>query len=198
MATNYIISAKTWSFFLVSIQVPFAYQANALPIELKKDMVQPVGIEPTSTALQAAAMTTSAKVAWWRIADSNCLLMLAKHMCSQLAPIPPLLVKLCLIKFLLINQTISFTPSTTTMVFTTNRNILRMTISNFFSGLTFFTKSSRHMILLILVSVEGIKPSTHGPKPRMLSLHYTELNWYIVTGSNRGPPPCKGIALPLS
>ena len=25
---------------------------------------------------------------WWRIADSNCLLMLAKHMCSQLAPIP--------------------------------------------------------------------------------------------------------------
>ena len=23
--------------------------------------------------------------------------------------------------------------------------------------------------------MEGIKPSTHGPKPRMLSLHHTEL-----------------------
>jgi len=23
-------------------------------------------------------------------------------------------------------------------------------------------------------------------------------NWYIVTGLNRRPPPCKGIALPLS
>ena len=26
---------------------------------------------------------------WWRIADSNCLLCLARAMCSQLAPIPP-------------------------------------------------------------------------------------------------------------
>ena len=30
-------------------------------------LVQPVGIEPTSTALQTAAMTTSAKVAYFNI-----------------------------------------------------------------------------------------------------------------------------------
>jgi hypothetical protein len=34
-------------------------------------MVQPVGIEPTSTVLQTAAMTTSAKVAWCPNRDSN-------------------------------------------------------------------------------------------------------------------------------
>ena len=28
-------------------------------------LVQPLGIEPSSTALQTAAMTTSAKVAYW-------------------------------------------------------------------------------------------------------------------------------------
>ena len=35
-------------------------------------LVQPVGIEPTSTALQTAAMTTSAKVAWYLVTESNC------------------------------------------------------------------------------------------------------------------------------
>jgi len=104
---------------------------------------------------------------------------LLTHACkAHVFPIstnPPLNIKLCLILFLKVNQTISFTPCTTAMMFATWWNILRMTISNFLWSFSFFTKSSRHMILLILVSVEGIKPSTHGPKPRMLSLHYTEL-----------------------
>ena len=37
-------------------RLPLSYALNKL--------VQPVGIEPTSTVLQTAAMTTSAKVAW--------------------------------------------------------------------------------------------------------------------------------------
>ena len=35
-----------------------------MPFTYKSMMVQPVGIEPTSTVLQTAAMTTSAKVAY--------------------------------------------------------------------------------------------------------------------------------------
>lgn len=34
-------------------------------------MVQPTGIEPVSTVLQTAAMTTSARVAWGEGRDSN-------------------------------------------------------------------------------------------------------------------------------
>ena len=48
---------------------------------------------------------------------------LLTHACkAHVFPIstnPPLIVKLCLIVFLVINQTISFTPWTTTMMFTT-------------------------------------------------------------------------------
>lgn len=64
------------------------YQSTVIPFNYRT-MVVPLGIEPSSSVLQTAAMTTFAKAPnWWRIADSNCLLMLAKHMCSQLAPIP--------------------------------------------------------------------------------------------------------------
>ena len=38
------------------------YQSTVIPFNYRT-MVVPVGIEPTSTALQTAAMTTSAKVA---------------------------------------------------------------------------------------------------------------------------------------
>ena len=34
-------------------------------------MVQPTGIEPVSMALQATAMTTSARVAWAEVRESN-------------------------------------------------------------------------------------------------------------------------------
>ncbi len=116
---------------------------------------------------------------------------LLTHACkAHVFPIstnPPLNIKLCLILFLLINQTISLTPRTTTVMFTTFWNILRTTISNFFWSFSFFTKSPRHIILLNLVSVEGIEPPPHGPKPRMIPFHHTELfgaSWWFRTTDN--------------
>ena len=40
-----------------------SYTRRQAPFVLDTTLVQPVGIEPTSTVLQTAAMTTSAKVA---------------------------------------------------------------------------------------------------------------------------------------
>ena len=100
---------------------------------------------------------------------------------------PPLNIKFCLILFLVVNQTIPFTPCTTAMMFTTWWNILCMTISNFFWSFSFFTKSPRHIILLKLVSVGRIELPPHAPKARMIPFHHTELfgaSWWIRTTDN--------------
>ena len=51
-------------------------------------LVPILGNDPRTPALSRPCSTTELNRHWWRIADSNCWLMLAKHMCSQLAPIP--------------------------------------------------------------------------------------------------------------
>ena len=47
-----------------------------------------------------------------------------------------------------------------------------------------------------MVSVGRIELPSHGPKPRILPLNYTELNWWRRQGSNLRPIACKATALP--
>ena len=48
-----------------------------------------------------------------------------------------------------------------------------------------------------LVQPLGIEPSSTVLQTAAMTTS-AKVAWYIVTGSNRGPSPCKGVALPLS
>ena len=52
--------------------------------------------------------------------------------------------------------------------------------------------------ILNLVATAGLEPATQGFSILCSTIGAMQPNWYIVTGLNRRPPPCKGIALPLS
>ena len=53
--------------------------------------------------------------------------------------------------------------------------------------------SPAHKLVLPL----GIEPSSTALQTAAMTTS-AKVAWYIVTGSNRGPSPCKGVALPLS
>ena len=51
--------------------------------------------------------------------------------------------------------------------------------------------------LLDMAERTGLEPATPGVTGRYSNqLNYRSISWWVLTGSNRRPSPCKGDALP--